>query len=151
AILFKVARAYGATHSDREDLYQEIALQLWRSVDGFRGDAKVSTWIYRIALNTSLAWERRERKHSRGRETVDAAMGLLVAPDQYDPRLEWIFQRIADLDPVNRSLALLMLDGFSYRDMSQILGLSESNVGIRINRIRASLAAQLMKEQRVGL
>ena len=68
-----------------------------------------------------------------------------------DPRLEWIYARIAELDEVNRSLALLMLDGFSYRDMSQVLGLSESNVGVKINRIKAALSAQLAKEEHDGL
>ncbi len=68
-----------------------------------------------------------------------------------DPRLEWIYARIAELGEVDRSLALLMLDGFSYREMSQILGLGESNVGVRINRIKAALAAQLAKEEHDGL
>jgi RNA polymerase sigma-70 factor, ECF subfamily len=151
AILFKVARAYGATHTDREDLFQEIALQAWHSVDAFRGDSAVSTWIYRVALNTALAWHRKERKHGAGRQDFEASTALLMAPTTGDPRLEWIYQRIAELDEVNRSLALLMLDGFSYRDMSQILGLSESNVGVRINRIKAALAAQLAKEEHDGL
>jgi RNA polymerase sigma-70 factor (ECF subfamily) len=146
AILFKVARAYGETHADREDLFQEIALQVWSSIDAFRGDAKVTTWIYQIALNTALAWNRKERKHGRGREDLDATPGLLIPPPGRDPRLEWIYRRIAELDEVSRSLALLMLDGFSYREMSQILGLSESNVGVKINRIKATLAAQLAKE-----
>ena len=59
-ILFKVARAYGSSHPDREDLFQEIALQVWHSVDAFRGDSAVTTWIYRVALNTARAWVRRE-------------------------------------------------------------------------------------------
>ena len=147
AILFKVARAYGSTHSDREDLFQEIALQVWHSVDAFRGDAAPATWIYRVALNTAMTWRRRERKHGSGRQDIEAASGLLAETEVRDPRLEWIYARIAELDEVNRSLALLMLDGFSYRDMSQILGLSESNVGVKINRIKAALAAQLAKEQ----
>jgi RNA polymerase sigma-70 factor (ECF subfamily) len=151
AILFKVARAYGADHADREDLFQEIALQVWHSVDAFRGDAAVTTWIYRVALNTALTWKRRERKHGQGRQDLDAAAGLLVAPDIRDPRLEWIYARIAELDEGNRSLALLMLDGFSYREMSEILGLTESNVGVKINRIKAALAAQLAKEEYDGL
>jgi RNA polymerase sigma-70 factor (ECF subfamily) len=151
AILFKVARAYGATHADREDLFQEIALQVWHSVDAFRGDAAASTWIYRVALNTAIAWGRKDRKHSRGRQDLEAAAGLLEAPEVRDPRLEWIYARIAELDEVNRSLALLTLDGFSYRDMSQILGLSESNVGVKINRIKAALAARLAKEEHDGL
>jgi RNA polymerase sigma-70 factor (ECF subfamily) len=151
AILFKVARAYGATHSDREDLFQEIALQVWHSVDAFRGDAGVATWIYRVALNTAMAWTRKERKHGTGRQDFEAATALLTAPATHDPRLEWIYARIAELDEVNRSLALLMLDGFSYRDMSQILGLGESNVGVRINRIKAALSARLAKEEHDGL
>ena len=92
-----------------------------------------------MALNTALAWSRKERKHGRGRQDLEAATGLLIAPAGRDPRLEWIYERIAELDEVSRSLALLMLDGFSYRDMSQILGLSESNVGVKINRIKATL------------
>ena len=147
AILFKVARAYGSTHADREDLFQEIALQVWHSVDAFRGDAAVTTWIYRVALNTALAWKRKERKHGDGRQDLETTEGLLIAPpSERDPRLDWIYQKISALDEVNRSLALLMLDGFSYRDMSQILGLSESNVGVKINRIKAAMAAQLAKE-----
>jgi RNA polymerase sigma-70 factor (ECF subfamily) len=151
AILFKVARAYGATHSDREDLFQEIALQVWHSVEAYRGDCAATTWIYRVALNTALAWRRKERRHRQGRQDIEDATGLLVAPSGPDPRLDWIYQRIAELDEGNRALALLMLDGFSYRDMAQILGLSESNVGVKINRIKAALAAQLAKEEHDGL
>jgi RNA polymerase sigma-70 factor, ECF subfamily len=151
AILLKVARVYGATHSDREDLFQEIALQVWHSVEAYRGDCAATTWIYRVALNTALAWRRKERRHSQGRQDIDAATALLIAPSGRDPRLEWIYQRIAELDEGSRALALLMLDGFSYREMSQILGIGESNVGMKINRIKVSLAAQLAKEERDGL
>jgi RNA polymerase sigma-70 factor (ECF subfamily) len=151
AILFKVARAYGATHADRQDLFQEIALQIWHSVEAYRRDCSVTTWIYRVALNTALAWNRKERKHERGRQDIETTTELLVSSPARDPRLDWIYQRIAELDEVNRSLALLMLDGFSYLDMSQILGLSESNVGVKINRIKAALAVQLAKEGHDGL
>jgi len=146
AILFKVARAYGATHSDRQDLFQEIALQVWNSVDAFRGDAAVTTWIYRVALNTALAWKRKEAKHGRGRQDLEMETGLLTSSPGRDPRLGWIYRQIGELDEVNRSLALLMLDGFSYREMSEILGLSESNVGVKINRIKSALADKLAKE-----
>jgi RNA polymerase sigma-70 factor, ECF subfamily len=147
AILFKVCRAYGANPADREDLFQEIALQVWHSVESFRGDAAISTWIYRVALNTALAWKRKERKHGEGRQDFETTTGLLISTPDRDPRLDWIYQRIAELDEVNRSLALLMLDGFSYREISAILGLSESNVGVKINRIKVALAAQLAKEE----
>ena len=146
AIVFKVARAYGTTHADREDLFQEIVLQLWHSVPAFRGDAAVTTWIYRVALNTALAWNRREKKHDRERQDFESAAPLLIVPATRDPRLEWIYQRIGELDEVNRSLALLMLDGFSYREMAKILGLTESHVGVKINRIKSALANKLAKE-----
>jgi RNA polymerase sigma-70 factor (ECF subfamily) len=151
AILFKVARVYGATHSDREDLFQEIALQLWHSVEACRGHCAATTWIYRVALNTALAWRRKERRHSQGRQDIEAATGLLIAPSGHDPRLEWIYQRIAELDEASRSLALLMLDGFSYREMSQITGLGESNVGMKIHRIKTALVAHLAEAEPDGL
>ena len=145
-ILFKVVHAHAFVHADREDLFQEIALQVWHSVEAYRGDCAATTWIYRVALNTALAWRRNERKHGQGRQDIEAAAGLLIATSGRDPRLDWIYQRIAELDEANRALALLMLDGFSYREMAQILGLSESNVGVKINRITAALAVQLAKE-----
>jgi len=150
SILYKVARAYAATHSDREDLFQEIALQLWHSVGAWRGDCAAATWMYRVALNTALAWQRKERRHLQGRQDIEDASGLLVASPVHDPRLDWIYQRISELDEANRALALLMLDGFSYREMAQVLGLSESNVGVRLNRIKAAFAAQLAKEELGG-
>ena len=151
-ILFKVVHAYAFTPTDREDLFQEIALQVWCSVDAFRGESAVATWLYRVALNTAIAWNRKEKRHRHGKAPLEAANALLeTAPAAPDPRLELIYQRLAELDVVSRSLALLMLDGFSYRDMSQVLGLSESNVGVKINRIKAALAAQLAKEEHDGL
>jgi RNA polymerase sigma-70 factor, ECF subfamily len=146
AILFKVARAYGNSPADRDDLFQEIALQVWHSVPAFRGDAAIGTWIYRIALNTAMTWLRDQKKHGRGRQDIEAIEGLLIETPNTDPRLEWIYQRITELDEVSRSLALLLLDGYSYREMSAILGLTESNVGVKINRLKTALAGRLAKE-----
>jgi RNA polymerase sigma-70 factor (ECF subfamily) len=146
AILFKVANVYGASHADREDLFQEIAIQLWHSVAAFRGDCAVTTWIYRVALNTAMSWRQKEKKHSDGRDQLKQFAGLLVARAQRDPRVAWLYRQISALDEVNRSLALLLLDGFSYREMSEILGLSESNVGMKINRIKSALADKLARE-----
>ena len=106
----------------------------------------MTTWIYRVALNTALAWNRKERKHARGRLEFEPATALLTAPPGRDPRLDWIYARISELSEIDRSLAVLMLDGFSYREMSAILGLSESHVGVKINRIKSVLADKLAKE-----
>jgi RNA polymerase sigma-70 factor (ECF subfamily) len=146
SILYKVARVYGATRFDREDLFQEIALQLWHSVGAWRGDCAAATWMYRVALNTALAWQRKERRHLQGRRDLEDASDLVVSPAVQDPRLDWIYQRISELDDANRALALMMLDGFSYREIAQVLGLSESNVGVKLTRIKAALAARLDRE-----
>lgn len=148
-ILFKVIHAYAFDQADRQDLFQEIAVQVWRSVDAFRGDSSVATWLYRVALNTAIAWTRREDRHQRGKEPLDVVAGLLTteAADGRDPRLEWLYRQIAQLKDVDRSVALLLLDGFSYREIAAIVGITESNVGVKINRIKSALASRRAEEQ----
>jgi RNA polymerase sigma-70 factor (ECF subfamily) len=146
-LLFKIVRAYAFTPEDREDLFQEVATQIWRSIPGFRSDSAPTTWLYQIALNTAVSWARKELKH-RKREQLFADMErtLSETPRGEDRRLVWLYEQIAQLDPVDRSVTLLLLDGFSYREMSQMLGISESNVGVKINRIKNYLT-RLMKEE----
>jgi RNA polymerase sigma-70 factor (ECF subfamily) len=146
-ILFKVVHAYAFEHADRQDLFQEIVLQVWRSVDAFRGESSVSTWVYRVALNTATAWTRKQDRHQRGKQPLEAVDGLLAASGtEADPRVEWLYRQIAQLEDVDRSVALLMLDGFAYREIAAIVGISEGNVGVKINRVKAALTAQLAKE-----
>src|ERR1700729_4645395 len=72
-LFFKVVRAYAFTPQDQEDLFQEIATQVWRSIPGFRGDAAVTTWIYRVALNAAITWTQKERRHRAGKQRLDEA------------------------------------------------------------------------------
>jgi RNA polymerase sigma-70 factor (ECF subfamily) len=146
-ILFKVVHAYAFEHADRQDLFQEIVIQVWRSVDAFRGESSVPTWMYRVALNTAIAWTRKEGRHQRGKQPLEIVDGLLAAPaTEADLRVEWLYRQIAQLKDVDRSVAILMLDGFAYKEIAAIVGISESNVGVKINRIKAALNAQLAKE-----
>ncbi len=147
-ILFKVVHAYAFAHADRQDLFQEIAVQVWRSVDAFRGESSVPTWMYRVALNTALAWTRKEGGHQRGKEPLGVLEGLLTmeSSEGRDPRVEWLYRQIAQLKDVDRSVALLLLDGFSYKEIAAIVGLTESNVGVKINRIKSALAGKRMGE-----
>jgi RNA polymerase sigma-70 factor (ECF subfamily) len=147
-ILFKVVHAYAFEHADRQDIFQEIAVQVWRSVDSFRGESSVPTWMYRVALNTAMAWTRKEGRHQRGKEPLDTVEGLLTTASdgRPDPRLEWLYQQIAQLKDVDRSVALLLLDGFSYKEIAAITGLTESNVGVKINRIKLALAGKHLEE-----
>jgi RNA polymerase sigma-70 factor (ECF subfamily) len=141
-LLFKVVRAYAFDSHDRDDLFQEIVIQVWSSIPRFRGESAETTWIYRIALFCAISWKRSERRHTGKHDPLEDSEHLLIAPAQESDDLDWLYQQIALLDPLDRSLALLLLDGFSYRDMAEILGLTESNVGVRINRIKTALAAQ---------
>ena len=147
-ILFKVVHAYAFEHADRQDLFQEIVIQVWRSVDAFRGDSSVPTWMYRVALNTAIAWMRKEGRHQRGKQELEVVEGLLTtaSSDAPDPRLEWLYHQIAQLKDVDRSVALLLLDGFSYKEIAAIVGITESNVGVKINRIKSALAGKRAEE-----
>ena len=152
AILFKVVRAYGFSLEDQEDLFQEIAVQVWRSVPKFRKDCAVTTWMYRIALNTALKWSSKERKHQVGREDLDHKAQVLIEQKNFaDERLDWLYEQIARLDKIDKSLCLLLLDGFSYKEMSKIAGISESYVGVRINRIKKYLSKQSEKMTENGI
>jgi RNA polymerase sigma-70 factor (ECF subfamily) len=142
-LMFKVVRAFAATPEDQDDLFQEILMQLWLSMPSFRGEAKASTWIYRVAVNTALAWNRDERKRRR-RHTV-----LVREHDARVPRqdgsetqemVDWLYGEIRKLPRMDGLLVLLYLDGLSYREMAEILGISEGNVGVKLNRIKKRLA-----------
>jgi len=147
-ILFKVVHAYAFEHADRQDLFQEIVIQIWHSVDAFRGESSVPTWMYRVALNTAIAWTRREDRHQRGKQPLEVVEGLLTtASAAPDPRVEWLYQQIAQLKDVDRSVALLILDGFSYNEIAAIVGITESNVGVKINRIKSVLAGKRAEEK----
>lgn len=151
-LLFKVVRAYAFTPHDRDDLFQEIVTQVWNSIPTFRAECAVTTWLYRVALNSSLAWSRRERRHRERAEPLDGAEpALKEIAREPDQRLVWLYEQIAQFDHVDRSLTLLLLDGFSYRDMAETLGITESNVGVKINRIKARLTALSLEKKNHGL
>jgi RNA polymerase sigma-70 factor (ECF subfamily) len=150
-LFFKVVRAYAFTPQDQEDLFQEIAIQVWRSVPNFRGDAAVTTWIYRVALNAAIAWTRKEWKHRDGKQSVEGMEPVVLQASPADPRIEWLYAQIRQLNEIDRSLTLLLLDGFSYREMSAMLGITESNVGVKINRIKATLTSKSREEFRHGV
>ena len=96
-VLFKVVRAYAFTRHDQEDLFQEIATQVWISVPSFEGNSAPSTWIYRVALNTAISWSRKElRHHDKIKEALDGDEAALRPNDsEIDPRLDWLYEQIS--------------------------------------------------------
>ena len=135
-LIFKIVRAYAHSPMDQDELFQEIVLQVWRSVPSFRQESSAATWLYRIALNVAIKWTRKELKHTPS-ESLDN-IGHLLQENKTPPdeRLTWLYQQIYALDPIDRSVILLLLEGFSYKEMAVILGITESNVGVKINRIK---------------
>lgn len=149
-LLFKVVRAYASSPNDQDDLFQEIAIRLWKSIPGYRGEAAETTWIYRVALFTAISWLRTEKKHRN--QPLDSIEHVLTAADTpKDERLDWLYEQIRKLNEVDRSLILLLLDGFSYKEISETLGISESHVGVKIHRIKKHLTAQLATEHDHGI
>jgi RNA polymerase sigma-70 factor, ECF subfamily len=139
-LLFKVINAYTFNAEDQNDLFQEICLQMYRSVPNFKGQSAVSTWLYRIALNTAIKWSTREKKYLDGHEEIETMSNVLKASDsQEDERVTWLYSEIKKLNEIDRSLTLLLLDGYSYREMSEMMGISESNIGVKIHRIKKQL------------
>lgn len=140
-LLIKIVRTFSFTPHDQDDLFQEIAFQLWQSADRYHHEtAAETTWIYRVGLNTAISWTRKEKTRQKQRKQLThAAHSLRSTSELIDPRLDWLYEQIALLNNIDRSLTLMMLDGFSYQEISETLGISVSHVGVKLNRIKKHL------------
>jgi RNA polymerase sigma factor (sigma-70 family) len=139
-ILYKVCNSYCKNPGDRDDLAQEIVVQLWRSFSAFDERVRFSTWMYRIALNVAISFYRRESVRSR--HVVSGDERLLEAADESQSQSEEVqvlYQWIEKLDPLNKALALLYLDGNNYQEIATVLGISETNVATKISRLKQTL------------
>ena len=145
-LIFKVARAFAPTEADRQDLVQEILLQLWRSIPRYEGKAKESTWVYRVAMHTALAWRRKEVQRRVPQisisEVPETAADDLLTVERRE-LVESLYAAIRQLPKVDACVVMLSLDGLSYREMAEILGISENHVGVKLNRARERLATLL--------
>jgi RNA polymerase sigma factor (sigma-70 family) len=147
-ILYKVCHSYCRNGDDREDLAQEIIVQLWRSFGRFDERYRFSTWMYRIALNVAISFYRRESTRTRhvisdDEKVLDAVDETCSQPE--DIRL--LYEFIEKLDELNRPLVLLYLDGNSYAEIASVLGITETNVATRINRLKNSMKQEFSSTQ----
>ena len=149
-LILKVVNAYADLSQDKDDLFQEILLQIWSSIPGFQGSAKETTWIYRVALNTALVWKRTEkRKRKRFRtefldiQEIPQDEGDCNELSQNQYVLNQVYDSIRQLPKSESSILLLYLDGLSYDEMADVIGISKSNVGVRLNRAKKKLAQSL--------
>jgi len=145
-LLHRVANGF-ADGVDRDDLIQELLLAVWRAVPSFAGASKPSTFIYRVAHNAALTWRRGAATYARQVERFAAEP--VAAPDgsrgRDDEALAAVYSAIRRLPPVDRSLILLQLDGVAYAAIADIHGLTVNHVGVRLTRIRRTLA-ELLRE-----
>ena len=139
-LFFKVVRAYAFDDHDREDLFQEISIQIWKSIPSFRGESSTATWIYRVALYAAMTWVRQEKRRPAQQALTGVEHILIQTNDPKDDRLDWLYEQIAQLNEIDRSLIILLLDGYSYKEMADIIGISISNVGVKISRIKKYLS-----------
>jgi RNA polymerase sigma-70 factor (ECF subfamily) len=151
AILIRIVRSFAVQTSDQDDLFQEILLQLWMSVPKFEGRCEESTWIYRVAFNTALDWKRSGKRKNRNLQLLSSRQTLETGEKKVsqfgsEQVIEQLYQAIHSLSIVDASLVLLALDGLSYKQMAEILGITESSVGVRLNRAKTKLA-DLLKGQ----
>lgn len=142
-IVHKVARSYSNHSAEEQDLIQEIQVAIWHSVPSFNAGAKVSSYIYRIALNRAISWIRRESAYRRKLHQFASSREISSGSVVPDPRLELVYAEIRQLSKMERALILMHLDGFSYEEIGSALGLSTSNVGACLTRIRKKLATKL--------
>jgi RNA polymerase sigma-70 factor, ECF subfamily len=153
--VMKVARAYTLTSEDCQDLAQEILLQAWRSLPQFEGKANVATWFYRVALHTAMNWRRKDQPRRARQQPfveVHAVTGAAFeSGEQVEQRetVEQLYQAIHQLPKADAAIVLLYLDDLSYREMAEVLGMSESNVGVKLSRAKNALSV-LMKEKSYG-
>lgn len=140
-MLYKVCRMYCRAETDRQDLLQEIVLQLWRSFPSFRGEARISTWIYRIALNTAISGLRKQKRviTSVDPEWLPAEWQDFEDGVEKEAQLKLLYAAIDQLSEVERALTMLYLEDKSYQEMEEILGISQNNLRVKMNRIRDKL------------
>jgi RNA polymerase sigma-70 factor (ECF subfamily) len=142
-IIYKICRLYRDNTEDQDGLFQEIVYQLWKSYPGFKGESKVSTWMYRIALNTAIAVYRKAKisvdYYEQFPEHIHPSDEKTISENE--ERLFWALRKLNDSE---KAVVSLYLEDFNYREIAAITGLSETNVGVRLNRIKNKLK-QILK------
>jgi RNA polymerase sigma-70 factor (ECF subfamily) len=142
-LIYKIARAFTHSAEHLEDLFQDILLQLWISLPNFQQNAKESTWIYRVAFNTAVIWDRKQKKHKKLKSVTLNAQPANEKTDKNSELIEQLYTAIRQLSKLDTSLILMSLDGLSYKQMADVSGITESNVGVKVNRAKKQLAEKM--------
>jgi RNA polymerase sigma-70 factor (ECF subfamily) len=146
-IIYKVSRAYGKNDGDREDLFQEIIIQLWGAFSRYNDQYKLSTWMYRIALNVAISFYRKKRRRIESESPLTESM-IEIADNSENSELQnnlnLLQQFISELNELDKALMILYLESKSYKEMGEILGITETNVATRISRVKVQLKQKFL-------
>ncbi|MCS4434747.1 RNA polymerase sigma factor [Aquiflexum gelatinilyticum] len=150
-LIYKITTLYTDEKQDRKDLYQEIVYQVWKSFGSFQEQSKLSTWMYRVALNTAIFHLKKTKKRP---DTIpfEFEMESLIAEDDKveEERIKLLYEQIQQLNLLDKGIILLFLEGKSHEEIAEIVGISTSNVGTKISRIKEKLKSQIKKNNDYG-
>ncbi|HAF29611.1 MAG TPA: RNA polymerase subunit sigma-70 [Bacteroidales bacterium] len=150
-IIYKVSRMYCDKEECQQDLFQDILVQLWQSFPTFNRQSKFSTWMYRVALNTAIAQFRKDQKVNE--DSISDLPAHIPEDESYkekEDRIELVQKAINKLNNAEKAIIMLYMDDYSYEEISEISGISVSNVGVKINRIKTKLQ-KILKELEYGI
>ena len=138
-VIYKVCYIYAKDQDDLNDLFQEVVLNLWKSFPSYRGDSTVTTWVYRIAMNTCITFLRRSNTRPQTIPLTKDVAWQFAADDEKAAQIQELYQLICQLGKLERALILLWLEERSYQEMADILGISKANVAVKLNRTKEKL------------
>ena len=138
-LIYKVCRMYAYTAAHREDLFQEIVIQLWNAYPKFRGESKFSTWLYRVALNTAITGLRKKKNFIESREPAQLPEEITDENTGREDELLQLHQAIGQLNQVEKAIVVLYMEDKSYEEMEEIMGMSQGNLRVKMNRIKEKL------------
>ncbi|MEY8684775.1 RNA polymerase sigma factor [Bacteroides sp. AN502(2024)] len=145
-VIYKVCYLYANSNAPLNDLYQDVVLNLWKAYPKFRKECKISTWIYRIALNTCISFYRKEKNVPEIVSLTKDTNWIIEAHDPINEMLKQLYQRINQLGQLDKSIILLYLEDKSYEEIAEITGLTVTNVATKLSRIKDKLK-RMKKEE----
>ncbi|GLB48190.1 RNA polymerase sigma factor [Neptunitalea lumnitzerae] len=149
-ILYKVSKIYMDNAEDQEDLFQEIVLQLWKSYDSFRGESQFSTWMYRVAVNTSILYLKKEkRKVTTSQITTPEVKDTTENTEEKELQLTHFYKAVHQLNKIDKAIIFYQLEGFSHKEIGLNLGISEGNARVKLKRAKDKLK-ELIRNQGYG-
>lgn len=147
--IYRICRSYAADMTDADDMYQEVMLQIWKSLPAFRNQSAISTWVFRIALNVCMRarFSQDKRKSVFVKEDMTKVDIAILQPDEDAQEYSGLFHCIQQLNDLDRSIILLFLEQQSYKEISEVCGLTENHIAVRMKRIRQKLFTCLKPRQ----